>query len=136
MVSMLDTAEHDARKALLMIGYEGKGNASLEKQVDSQLVKLIALIREKYVGKVVDWAQVSRWFSLDVATLAVMGKPWGDMDSQSDLHGFFSVADDLIPYMHSITTWAGLRAITSKEWFLKLAGPKRTDKDGIGYFMG
>ncbi|KAK4206870.1 cytochrome P450 [Rhypophila decipiens] len=135
MASMLGTAEHDARKAILLRAYEGRGEVNLERLMDSQLEKLISLIREDCLDKVVDWAALSRWFSLDIATLATMGRPWGSMDSRSDLHGFFQVADEVVPFMHTITTLAAARKITANQLFLRLLGPKRTDKTGIGKFM-
>ncbi|KAM7210957.1 putative cytochrome P450 E-class, group I [Rhypophila decipiens] len=135
MASMLDTAEHDARKAMLLRAYEGRGEVNLEKLMDSQLDKLISLIQEDCLDKVVDWAAIARWFSVDLATLATMGKAWGSMDSRSDLHGFFQVADEVVPFMHTLTTWAAARKITGNGLFLRLLGPRTTDKAGIGKFM-
>lgn len=135
MGSMVDTAQHDERKSLLLRAYEGRGEVKLEQLVDTQVTRLVRLIREDYLDKVVDWAWVARWYALDVATLAAVGKPWGSMEAKSDLHGFFSVADEVIPFMHGITTWAGARKITAHGLFLRLFGPKVTDKTGIGKFM-
>jgi hypothetical protein len=135
MTTMLDTAEHDRRKVSLMKGYEGRGGIDFEKVIDSQMEILINMLRTKYVGKVVNFALLSRYLAVDVATLAVTGKPLGNLPTESDVFKFFEIGDVLIPYMHCIAMWSALRRITSSRWFMTRAGPKRTDQTGIGKYM-
>lgn len=82
VVSLMDTAEHDVRKAKLIKGYEGRGKGQdkgwMDKVVDKHLVELVRLLREKYVkqGREINWTNVMRYFSADVMVEALMGEAW------------------------------------------------------------
>lgn len=123
-----------------MRGYEGRGLVKWEEVVDSQIDILVCLLREKYASPgstaVVDWAAMARYFSLDIAVTGVTGKSWGTLHSEKDVHGFFSVGEALIPFMHSLAVWSGVRSIVASPRVLRLIGPGVGDKTGLGCFMG
>lgn len=139
MVTFMDPASHDKRKAMLMRGYEGRGLVKWEEVVDSQIDILVCLLREKYASPgstaVVDWAAMARYFSLDIAVTGVTGKSWGTLHSEKDVHGFFSVGEALIPFMHCLAVWSGVRSIVASPRVLRLIGPGVGDKTGLGCFM-
>ncbi|KAK4446109.1 putative cytochrome P450 E-class, group I [Podospora aff. communis PSN243] len=139
VVTLPGVEEHDRRKAKLLRSYEGRGTADLEGVIDGQLEILVDLLRKKARGDekgVVDWAQVARWFGMDVATVAVTGEAWGDLREERDKFGFFEIGGRLVPFMHCVAMWAGLRRVTSSKWFMRNLGPKVTDEKGLGKFMG
>ncbi|KAK3315686.1 cytochrome P450 [Apodospora peruviana] len=138
MLNLMDTAAHDRRKAKLMRGFEGKGDVDLEMIVDSQLKIMIDLLREKHArtGKPVDWAATARYFSMDVASLAVVGRAFGHLPTESDIFKFFEIGDVLVPFMNTVSMLAPFRRILSSTWFLKRAGPSSTDEFGVGKIMG
>ncbi|KAK0714418.1 hypothetical protein B0T21DRAFT_70978 [Apiosordaria backusii] len=53
VVSIMDTAEHDVRKAKLIKGYDGRGRGQdkgwMDRVVDGQLGELVKLLRERYL---------------------------------------------------------------------------------------
>ncbi|KAK4171812.1 putative cytochrome P450 E-class, group I [Triangularia setosa] len=142
VVSLMDTAEHDVRKAKLIKGYEGRGRGQdkgwMDKVVDKQLVELVRLLREKYVkqGRRINWTDVVRYFSVDVTMEALMGEAWGDLQTDSDIHKFFEMSDYSVPFMHTVGSWGSLRWLTSSWWFIRKAGPRVTDDHGLGKFIG
>ncbi|VBB81712.1 Putative cytochrome P450 E-class, group I [Podospora comata] len=141
VVSLMDTAEHDVRKAKLIKGYEGRGKGQdkgwMDKVVDKHLVELVRLLREKYVkqGREINWTNVMRYFSADVMVEALMGEAWGDLQTDSDIHKFFEMSDYSTPYIHTVGSWGSLRWLTSSWWFIRKAGPKVTDDHGLGKFI-
>lgn len=143
LLSEPDTALHDARKAQLVGGYAGKGRVNLEAAVDSQVAVLVKLLASKYLSKAGDAAQkamdfgrVARYFTIDVTTLTGMGEPWGDLPTETDMFHFLGDSDAFVPFMHCISMAPSLRSFFSSPFFLALAGPKPTDKSGLGQFLG
>ncbi|KAI8623318.1 cytochrome P450 [Xylariaceae sp. FL1651] len=140
VLSELDTAKHDKRKAKLAAGYAGKGVVNLEAKVDSQLAVLVNLLKTKYLAKggphIVDFSQLIRFFQVDVVTLAGSGEPWGDLATETDQFDFISIADSFVPFLHCFMMIPVLRDFFASTFFLKLAGPKHTDQKGMGKFLG
>ncbi|KAI3318433.1 cytochrome P450 [Xylariaceae sp. AK1471] len=140
VLSEPDTAKHDKRKAKLAAGYAGKGAVNLEAKVDSQLEVLVNLLKTKYLAKgkphVVDFSRLVRFFQVDVVTLAGSGEPWGDLATETDQFDFISIADTYVPFLHSFMMIPLLRDFFASKFFLQLAGPKHTDKNGMGKFLG
>ncbi|KAK4169632.1 cytochrome P450 [Cladorrhinum sp. PSN259] len=113
-----DTARHDARKAQLTAPYTGK---------------------RRYAGadgKVLDLSRIARYFVVDVVTAVMLGKPWGNVANETDSFQFFGMMDSRLPFVHSIAVVPSLRSFFYSPFFLSLAGPKPTDKSGIGHFIG
>lgn len=142
MLSEPDTERHDARKAQLASSYAGKGGVDLEAVVDSQIAVLVDLLQKKYVRKIgdeatkpLDFGCIARYFTIDVTTLAGMGKPWGDLAAETDMFHFLETADAFVPFMHCISMVPLLRSVFTSPTFLALAGPKPTDEMGLGRFL-
>lgn len=140
VLSEPDTSRHDKRKAKLASGYAGKGSVDLEAKVNSQLAVLINLLKTKYLVKdksnIVDFSRLIRFFQIDIVTLAGSGEPWGNLATETDQFDFISIADSFVPFLHSFMMIPLLRDFFASEFFLKLAGPKHTDRNGMGRFLG
>ncbi|KAK0736747.1 cytochrome P450 [Apiosordaria backusii] len=115
LASQLDTTAHDILKAKTTGPYAGRETeGGLERAVDVQLLRLIDLIRRKYVSRgdelrSIDFAQLSRYFTMDVISGLVFGKAWGHRTR--------------------------VEILISKYGLLGLVGPKPTDKSGLGVIM-
>jgi hypothetical protein len=131
MVTFMDPPNARQEKDMLMRGYE---------VVDSHIDIMVCLLGEKYAKPgstaVVDWAATARYFSLGIAVTGVTGKSSGMLHSEKDIHGFFSVGEALIPFMHCLAVWSGVRCIIASSRVLRLVGPGVGDKSGLGHFMG
>lgn len=140
VLSEPDTAKHDRRKAQIGSGYAGKGNVNLEQKVDSQIAILVNILKTKYLNKsgqgIVDFGRLVRFFQIDLVTLVGSGEPWGDLATETDQFDFISIADGVVPFLHSFMMIPLLRDFFASKFFLSLAGPKATDKKGMGRFLG
>ncbi|KAI0172140.1 cytochrome P450 [Hypoxylon sp. FL1284] len=140
VLSEPDTAKHDRRKAQIGSGYAGKGNVNIEQKVDSQIAILVDVLRSNHLGKggraVVDFGRLVRFFQIDIVTLVGSGAPWGDLAAETDMFDFISIADGVVPFLHSFMMIPLLRDFFASKFFLSLAGPKATDQKGMGRFLG
>ncbi|KAH8879036.1 cytochrome P450 [Thozetella sp. PMI_491] len=139
--SIIDTAEHDKLKAKIIGGYSSRENPDLEASVDSQVLRLVDLIRRKYLSKgedlcVADFAHLSRCFTMDVITRLGHGKPFGYLDEGDDIYGWLANVDKIQALMVSSMDIPWLRRITFSYIGLLLLGPKSTDRTGVGKVMG
>lgn len=133
--SEVNTALHDRRKANLVSGFAGKGSVNIEADVDSQIAALVKYIRTKAVGRhdnSIDFSKIIRWFQLDLVTLVGMGEAWGDLGDETDHFDFLGSMDLAIPLIHSISLVPLMRKILFSKLCLYLAGPRVTDKKGMG----
>ncbi len=82
MATQLNTAAHDALKAKTIGSYSGREfGTDLEGAIDSQVVRLVDLVRRKFIStrddiRPVDFAHLSRYFSLDVISSCSFSKAW------------------------------------------------------------
>lgn len=141
MFSLLSTSAHDKLKAQTAAAYGGKENPSLELDVDSVLVAMIDKIKTKYVsasGTIVplDLARMAQYFTLDSITKIAFGEEFGFLRNELDMHGYFKIIEDVAPIMHVAAEVPILAKIMSSPLVLALAGPKHTDKKGMGKLMG
>ena len=131
---------HDRLKAKMASAYAGKGNLNLEKDVDSQLAILVDLIRRRYANsscpRALDFSLLARYFQVDVVTLVTIGEPWGDLVTEEDQFDFISLTNRFVPFMHCFSMVPILRDLFASRLFLSLAGPKATDKQGMGKYLG
>ncbi|KAG8160751.1 hypothetical protein KVR01_009015 [Diaporthe batatas] len=137
VLSEMDTARHDKRKANLVGGFSGKRLASLEASVDDRLASLVNYIRRKVrdvPGNRVklNFSKIIRWWQLDLVTLVAFGVPWGDLADETDHYTFLSAMDSALPFIHSVSMVPFLRMLVFSKFVLWLAAPKVTDKEGMG----
>lgn len=133
--SELSTAAHDRRKAELISGFSGKGSVNLEADVDSQIAALVKYIRIKALngqGDRLAFSKIIRWFQLDLITLVGLGESWGDLADETDHFDFLGSLDSAVPILSSISVVPFLRKIVFSKFFLYLAAPRVTDKEGMG----
>ncbi|KAI3320420.1 cytochrome P450 [Xylariaceae sp. AK1471] len=81
-----DTGKHDLRRKMMIRGYGGTENLTLEADLDACLIKLLNLIRSKYAGrrKPMDLAQKVQFFTLDFISTIGFGKCFDLMDTDED----------------------------------------------------
>ena len=140
VLSEPSVARHDASKAKMASAYAGKGKQSLEKDVDSQIAVLVDLIRRKYVNsrssRPLDFSLLTKFLQVDIVTLVTTGEPWGDLVAEIDHFDFISMTTRFVPFMQCAAIVPFLRDFFASSIFLNLAGPKPTDKKGMGKYIG
>ncbi|KAH8896080.1 cytochrome P450 [Thozetella sp. PMI_491] len=140
MASLISTKAHDAIKAKVASGYNGRENPDLEPAIDSQICRLIHLIRRKFTSngenfRPVDFSLISRYFTLDVITRLGYGQPFGYLDEGTDVYGWISQIDLVIGLNSVAFDVPWIRRIFYFQPIMHLLGPKATDKTGIGKIM-
>ncbi|KAH8878956.1 cytochrome P450 [Thozetella sp. PMI_491] len=141
MASTLDTVVHDAIKAKVASGYSGRENPDLEAAVDSQVSRLVGLIRRKHLStndrlRRVDFCSFARFFTLDVITRLGYGKAFGYLDEGIDIYGWIAQIDGALALMSLAMDVPAIRRVVFSSFMLKLFGPKTWDQKGVGKMMG
>ncbi|ORY70987.1 BcABA1, cytochrome P450 monooxygenase [Pseudomassariella vexata] len=139
--TILQAEKHDRLKAKIAGAYSGRETPRAEGIVDDQVKALVKLLRERYVStpgkkRVVDLAEVTSYFTIDVITRAAFGEEFGCLRTNSDVYGFFESVKK---------AWAGIAVALDVPWtrnilfsdlYLRVFGPKPTDEAGLGKLMG
>lgn len=154
MFSLRDDAAHDRLKARTAAAYAGRENPALEAEVDAVLKELVSVIRERYINtgaavagsgsgsgsgtggpKSLDLAVLSQYFTLDSITKVAFGQAFGFLEREEDVHSYLRGILDIAPVMQMCGEIPALARIVASPLVLSLAGPKLTDKKGVGKLM-
>ncbi|KAI1345443.1 cytochrome P450 [Xylaria sp. FL0043] len=143
MFTMVEPARHDKHKAKTSHGYSGRETPGLEFAISEQIVNLINLIRRKYVrhpgvnskALPLDLSKVFPLFTLDVISRIALGKEFGCLEADKDVHGFYHIVESVLPFMNVIADVPWIRKIVFSRVGIRLFGPKPTDRAGLGVMM-
>ncbi|KAI2634647.1 cytochrome P450 [Xylaria nigripes] len=143
MFTMVDPVKHDKHKAKTALGYSGRETPGLESAIEEQLENLISLIRRKYVRKSgvvsevlpLDLSKAIPLFTLDVISRIALGKEFGNLEADRDVHGFYGIVEAYLPVMNFLADVPWARRIVFSRLGIRLIGPKPTDKTGLGVMM-
>lgn len=121
--------------------YSGKENEHLEESIDSQLLDLFRLIREKYTStsksyRPVDMARLCQFLTLDVITTLAFGEPMGFLSHDMDVHGYIANQTAMLPVFEWFSTLPILEKIVRIPLISKFAMPTPKDKTGAGLLLG
>ena len=139
--TILDNHAHKQARARVFAGYSGRETgAALEHGVDRQITRLTDLLHQKYAldgpnVPLLDIGRTTNFFTMDVITKLAFGKEFGYLE-EKDLHGFLQEVQDLWPQMSVVADVPYIRRFIFSKPFLKLFGPRPTDKNGFGALMG
>lgn len=97
---------------------------------------MLDLIRRVYLDKPMDFADVSRYFVLDVLSTVAFGRPYGFLAANSDLWQFSEQSEAFMGLLELSTNHWFVRAILNSSIMQALAAPKPTDKTGMGRALG
>ncbi|KAL8283008.1 hypothetical protein RB597_010413 [Gaeumannomyces tritici] len=141
MLNILDPKLHDRVKGRTAAGYSGRDNPDFERALDSQLLRLIELIRARYLSaggaatRPVDFAPLTRYYTLDVITRLAYGHEFGHLDEGTDKYGFVGEVDRALKIVALIRALPAFRALAFSDLGFRLMGPKLTAKRGLGKMM-
>lgn len=144
MFSTCDTATHDRLKAQTAAGYAGKDNPHLEAEVDSIVAQMVGKIRTKYAARdgrerskmpMFDIARMAQYFTLDSIAKVAFGQEFGLIREEKDIYGHIDMLHEVAAPVVFVGGVPYLRAIMGSDLVLAVAGPKPTDKRGLGRIM-
>lgn len=116
--------------------YSGKKVEDLEARVDQNVMALVRLIETRYVSvnRPFDFGRKAQYFELDVITDLAFGKPFGDLATDSDVHGYISTMESVMPAIMLTTVLPWLLDLLSWPLF-KWMLPSDRDAAGVGRTM-
>lgn len=85
---------------------------------------------------VVDFAYIAQYFALDVLTDLAFGESIGFLTSETDLFKYIKKSADFLPLMELGTNHPWIHRLLTSRLLVLLAGPKPTDKTGLGAVVG
>jgi len=142
LLSTLATPAHKELKTRLLTAIGSRENTRLEHAIDDQIKTLLRVIRTRYVPvssekkqPLLDLGPISLFFTMDVTTRLVFGQAIGDMEDEKDHSGFLQHVADLWPQISTSADVPWIRKVIFSPLFLKLLGPKVSDKKGFGKLM-
>lgn len=140
LFAILDPSQHRVARARVHSGYTGRETGSaVENTVDGQLGRLVQLLRRKYTKStgdvpLLDIGRTSNFFAMDVITKLAFGEEFGYLD-EKDHFGFLQELHALWPWLCLTAVIPWLSRLLFSKPFLKLFGPRDTDKHGLGALM-
>ncbi|WQF85885.1 Putative cytochrome P450 [Colletotrichum destructivum] len=115
--------------------YSGKEIENLEAKIDQNVLRLIGLL-EMYVSRdePFDFGLKAQYFTLDAISDIAFGEPFGDLDTDSDVHEYIKTMEQNMPtiIMTSVLPW--LLTLLSSPFFRKMM-PSEEDSIGVGKIM-
>lgn len=79
---------------------------------------------------------MARYFTLDVLSTVAFGRPFGFMAANDDLWKYGESGEQFTFILAMCLNHKFARSIFFSQWFQQLAGPKPTDKTGMGPLIG
>ncbi|KAK2022788.1 cytochrome P450 [Colletotrichum zoysiae] len=136
LADTLDSASHDKKKAKLASGYSGR-DVDLEKIIDIQIAKFADVIRRKHVTREkTDFADLSRFFTLDVITRLAYGKEFGWVEASEDLYGYSADIGKAAALVATISDVTWLHPFARWNLINSKFKPSPEAKDGVGKVVG
>ncbi|ETN46985.1 uncharacterized protein HMPREF1541_01175 [Cyphellophora europaea CBS 101466] len=133
-LSEQDESRHRQLRAKLS---PGAHIPSLESRVDDRVVEVVQVL-ERYVAKPepADFARIAQYFALDVLTDLAFGRPFGFLRKEQDLYAYVKTSAKFLPLMELCNNHPCIHYLLSNTLVASIAGPKPTDKTGLGAVMG
>jgi hypothetical protein len=121
--------------------YLGKENITLEPSIDRNIIKLLDLIRTKYVSSASDFnpmdlAQKAHFFTLDSITDIATGAPIGDLEHDADVFDYLKTTGSALPPLVMIASVPAVQNILHIPFLAKRLFPTAEDKIGLGKLIG
>lgn len=137
VLSLLDNNEHMALRNKLLNGYWGTGNPNFEADIDAVILDVINLINSKYISqgddlRPFDHAQIMQYLTLDVITSLSLGKAFGWVKEDRDVHEYIATMWVNFPIVHFLTTYPPATRFLSLPLMQKMMAPSMKDRVGLG----
>ncbi|CAI0641331.1 unnamed protein product, partial [Colletotrichum noveboracense] len=132
VLSSRDDAMHSKLRSQMARGYSGKEVIGLEDKIDGSVLRLTRLI-DTYVAedKRFDFGLKAQYFTLDVISDLAFGNPFGDLASDSDVHGYIHTIEQKMPSIFVATVLPSLLTVLSWPGLKRLL-PSESDATGLG----
>lgn len=132
-----DTKRHDCYKATMSLGYSGKDVPSLESDVDEVILTFMKVLERDHLStdketRVVDFALLCQFFTLDAISKLGFGKAIGHLELNADRFGYIKAIETMLPIITALSASPLATAITNVSFIKKLLSPSPQDASGMG----
>ncbi|KAH9212789.1 pisatin demethylase [Leptodontidium sp. 2 PMI_412] len=140
VLSQMDEDTHTELRTKMAIGYAGKENEIFEHSINHNVLALIKLIDSKYITtnteyRPMDFGRKAQYFTLDVISHVAYGKPFGFLDTDTDLYQYIATSEKAVPAAMMVTIFPWLNYVLTSS-FMKSLLPSATDAIGFGKIIG
>lgn len=111
--------------------YNGR-DLDLEAEIDTTIQELTDLIERSYLGRPLELAQVTRFFTLDTLSRLVYGESFGNLPANKDVYNFGESVAGFLPVAELIQNHEWVARIISHPLVQKALTPKDAEVVGIG----
>ena len=108
----------------------------MEPDIDARIMDLTNLINTTYRCLSMDFSSVARFFTLDVLSTVAFGAPFGFLAANKDLWDYNKESSRFLLVLELALQHKFFRSILYSRPVQAIAGPKETDKTGIGPVLG
>ncbi|KAF7538220.1 hypothetical protein G7Z17_g12677 [Cylindrodendrum hubeiense] len=136
ILSWRDEDEHFKLRSKMAAGYGGREVENLEPKIDKNVLAFIQLLKNYAAEKkVVDFGRKAQFFTLDVISDLAFGKPFGFLETDSDVYEYIGTTEETLPMVMVTTVVPFLVKILSHPLFKRML-PSEKDRLGFGKIMG
>lgn len=145
MFTILDPKAHAEARERRAAAYSGRESPALKANINAQLRTLVDLLRRKYAvpasstlkttKPLLDLGMMSSYLTMDIITSLAFGKEFGYLKDETDHYNFLRGVRELWPRLSTSADIPWIRTILFSQAFLRVFGPKSTDKTGFGALM-
>ncbi len=127
---------HGRTRSKMQAGYSGKEVDHIEDTVDENVQRLIELLETKYINnnKPFDFGHKAQYFTLDVISSLAFGEPFGDVETDSDVHGYIQAMEESMPTIIVTTVMPWGMELLQMPIFKGML-PSEKDAVGVGRAM-
>lgn len=134
--SEADPKKHLELRNKLSSGYSGKENPNLESEIDVVVMKMVDLIKSKYISKgseerPVDMGQIIQYLALDIITAVGLGRAFGWLDDE-DKYEYLATMEANLPIMNFTSALPLTRKIIGTPSIQRMILPSVKDRTGLG----
>lgn len=125
-----------SRRLLTVPQYSGKDVPNLERNIDSRITDLMTLIKqESSQDKLIDFANVAQFFTLDVLTEMAFEAPFGFLTKNKDIFQYIKQVSDFLSILELCCNFPFMQSLITSR-LMSGFSPKPTDKTGLGAMLG
>lgn len=141
IISTRDEKRHDELRRRMALGYAGKENVMLEKDIDDSVLDLSNLIASKYLSsggqvKPMDFARKIQFFTSDIMSKLSVDAKFYDLRDDTDNLGYIHDVETSFPFMFCFSVIPTFVELLTKIGVMGLMAPKANSKLGFGTVLG
>ena len=140
VISDINTKSHDRFKSYMALGYSGKDVPTLEDDISGVIETFMNVIKRDHLStetetKVVDFARLSTFFTIDSISKLGFGESMGYLEHNADRYGYIEAVHDALPIISAVSALPLATKVLSIPFIKNTFAPSRKDSTGLGRLL-